>query len=249
MSGIVRTGVNATRFGVVVAQVAGCGFYAYASDFLSRVCGIIKLCGKRMKVDVSVGTIVRAQAATDTPVFDDDLKSIAAPNRADRATDHAERIAALAARSGHQVLIEAQTLADQSADALMCVGTGPHALVATRALLQVENEEALRFHQSLGEELVYGNVLRLDRVAQILFDPLAGNGSQFVANFWKAIKHELEIFARDAHDFHMVESGTRRGARAAAEQRDFTEIAAACEVGKHQFAAALASPEVVATVS
>ena len=51
-----------------------------------------------MHIDVSIRTIFRAKATTDAPILDDHLERIAPPDRADRATHHAEGVAALAAR-------------------------------------------------------------------------------------------------------------------------------------------------------
>ena len=55
-------------------------------------------------------------------------------------------------------LIESQSFADQAADAIMSVGAGPHALVAAGAAIQVENQQALRFHQALVEKTIDGDI-------------------------------------------------------------------------------------------
>ena len=110
MRGIVRTGVHAAGLGMVVAQVAGRSLHPGAGDFPARVRGIVEFDWEWMQVDVAVGTIVGAQAAADAPVFDDDFERVAAADGADGASDHAQRIAALAAGSGHQIFVEAQTL-------------------------------------------------------------------------------------------------------------------------------------------
>ena len=75
--------------------------------------GVIEFGWERMQINISVGTVGGAKAAADAPVFDDYLERVAPPDGADRASDHAERIATLTAGSGHQVLVEAQTFADQ----------------------------------------------------------------------------------------------------------------------------------------
>ena len=42
MCGIVRTGVDAAGFGMIVAEVAGRSLDAGAGDFPARVCGIVE---------------------------------------------------------------------------------------------------------------------------------------------------------------------------------------------------------------
>jgi len=59
-----------------------------------------------MQIDVAVGTILRAQAAADAPIFDDDFERIAAPNRADRAARPCKWVAALPAARRDKILIE-----------------------------------------------------------------------------------------------------------------------------------------------
>ena len=39
---IVRAGIDATRLGVVVAQITGRGFYAHASDLVSGMYGVVE---------------------------------------------------------------------------------------------------------------------------------------------------------------------------------------------------------------
>ena len=102
-----------------------------------------------MKINIPVRAVSRAQAATNTPVFDDDFQRISAADGADRASDHAERIATLTAGSGYEIFVEAQPFANQTADAIVGICAGADALVAACAFLQVEYEKALRLHQSL----------------------------------------------------------------------------------------------------
>ncbi len=185
------------------------------------------------------GTIVGAQAAADAPVFDNDFQRIAPPDRADGAADHAEWIAALPARGRHQVFVEAQAFAHQAAHAVVCIGAGAYALIAARAAFQVEHQQALRFHQSLGEKLVHGNIFGSDGAASVFFQPFVGRGLQAVPNVGKLVEHQLKIFSRDAHDLDVVESRAGRGARAAGEQRDLAEVAAPRQIGEHQFASEL----------
>src|SRR6266403_1690288 len=98
--------------------------------------GIVEFSREGMQIDVPIGTVGGAKAAADAPVFDDYLERVAPPDGADRASDHAERIAPLAAGSGQQLLVGAQTVADRAAASLMGSGTGADAVVAARAFLQ-----------------------------------------------------------------------------------------------------------------
>jgi hypothetical protein len=111
---------------------------------------VIEFCWKGMQIDISVGTVGGAKTAANAPVFDDYLQCIAPPDGAHGASDHAERVATLPAGGGHEIFIEAQTFANQTADALVGIGTGADALVAACAFLQIEHKKALRLHQSLG---------------------------------------------------------------------------------------------------
>ena len=45
-----------------------------------------------------------------------------------------------------------------------------------------------------------------------------------------------KVIGSDAHDFHVIESGAGRGARASGEKRDLAEVAATREVGEDEFA-------------
>jgi hypothetical protein len=91
-----------------------------------------------MHADAAIGAVLGTQAAADTPVFYHYFEGSSPPDSADRATDHAQGIAALAARRGNEVLVESQALPNEPGDAVMRVRTGPHAGVAPSALLQVQ---------------------------------------------------------------------------------------------------------------
>src|SRR4029077_11152474 len=97
MGGVVGTGIDATGFLQVGAEIAGRGFL-FDDGFLAA--GMVGIFGddfEGMEIDVAVRAVARAKAATDTPVFDDDFEGIAAADGTDRTTDHAQRIPALAA--------------------------------------------------------------------------------------------------------------------------------------------------------
>src|SRR5207244_3106225 len=100
--------------------------------------------GDAVHVDITIRAVLRALAAADAPVLDDDLARAAAADRVDRAADHAVRVEARPARAGHQELVEPQPFADQAGDAVVGVGASLGTLIAARTLLQVEHQEALR---------------------------------------------------------------------------------------------------------
>lgn len=100
--------------------------------------GMIRIGGhyvEWMEIDISVWTILRAESATDAPVFDNYFERITTADGAYRATDHAKRIAALATTCGDEELIETQTIADQTGNTIVSIGAGVHASIATRAFL------------------------------------------------------------------------------------------------------------------
>ena len=96
-------------------------------------------------------------AATDAPVFDNDLERLAPADRADGAADHAQRIAATAAGGRYQVILKPQTFADQTSHAIVGVGAGAHAVIAAGAFFQIQDQKTLRFHQALRQEVVQRN--------------------------------------------------------------------------------------------
>jgi hypothetical protein len=154
--GIVRTSVDATGFGMVVTEIARRSLHADASDFLAGMRWIVEFGREGVQIDISIRTISRAQTAANAPVLDNHFESVAAPDGAHRASNHAEGIATLATGCGHQVLVEPQTFADEPTDALVCIRAGAHALVAARAFLKIQYEKALCLHQSLSQKLSTG---------------------------------------------------------------------------------------------
>src|SRR5208282_1185042 len=170
--------------------------------------GIIRHHFKWMKVNVAVGAILGAESAADAPIFDYNLKRIAAANRAHRAADHAERILALAARRGDKIIFETQPLADQASDAIVSIGVGAHARVATRATLQIEQQKALRFHQPLGQKTVERLALRKRQAFAVLLQVRLFDAFQLLANFGEFTDHPLKIVNGDAHKLDVIESRT-----------------------------------------
>src|ERR1035438_5311950 len=92
-------------------------------------------------VDISVRAVFSAQPASDAPVLDDHFERIPPPDGAHRTTHHAERIAALAARGSHQILVESQSLANQSRHAVVRIGASAHAGVAAGAAFQIQYQD------------------------------------------------------------------------------------------------------------
>src|SRR5713226_9670089 len=107
MGRVVRAGIDATGLLVFGAEVAGGGLLLDHGLLPPRLVGVFGHNGERMQVYVAVGAVFRAQAASDAPVLDDHLERMAAADRAHRTANHAQRVAALTARSGYQVFLEA----------------------------------------------------------------------------------------------------------------------------------------------
>ena len=78
MCGIVRTGVDAAGFGMIVAEVAGRSLDAGAGDCPARVYGIVEFDWEWMQIYVAVRAVVGAETASDAPIFDDDFERISA---------------------------------------------------------------------------------------------------------------------------------------------------------------------------
>src|SRR2546421_12035987 len=131
--GVVRTGVNAAWFFQVRAEVTRSSFLLDRRLLAAGSLRIVNHHFERMQIDVAVRTILGAEAAADAPILDDDFERIAPANRADRAADHAKRVAALAATRSDKILVEAQAIADEPRDAVVCVGAGIDAGITARA--------------------------------------------------------------------------------------------------------------------
>src|SRR5215467_13099447 len=121
---VVRAGVDTTWLFQVRAKVAGSGFLLDHGFLATRTFRIVGEDFEWVQVDIAVGAITRAQAAADAPVLDDDF----------------QRIAALAAGRGYKIVFETQAVTNEARDTVVGVGAGIHAGVASRAVLQVENE-------------------------------------------------------------------------------------------------------------
>src|SRR5690348_6083302 len=154
-----------------------------------------------MQIDIAIGTIARAEAAADAPILDDDFERIAAANRTNRAAHHAEGISALAATRGYKIAVKAQAVPHKPSDAIVRIGAGVHAGVAACAILQIENEQALRFHQALGKKLIDGNAVNHLQALLIGGAALGGVGFKAGPHAGEARNHVAKIVAGDADQF------------------------------------------------
>src|SRR5579859_1586078 len=142
-----------------------------------------------MHVDIAVRTILRAQAATDAPILDDDFQRIAPPNRADRTPHHAQRVAALPAGSRDKVFIEAQAFANQARHAVVSVSASAYASIAARAALEIENQQTLRLHQPLRQKILQRRGFDQRETFAILALALERGGFEAAANLRKLLEH------------------------------------------------------------
>src|SRR5229473_2641777 len=236
---VVRACVYATRLFQVRTEVAGGRLLLDDGFFAAGVLGIVREHFEGMQVDVAVGAIARTEAAADAPVLDDHLEGIATANGPDGAADHAEGIAALAARRGDEIIFEAQAVAHQARYAVVRVGASVHASVAARAIFQVENQQALRFHQALGEELVERDALHHLQAVLVGGAAFGGNLFEPGPDIGEAVDHLAEIVAGYFHDFNVIKGCTGCRADAAPEEADFAEIVATREVREDEFAAGI----------
>ena len=121
----------------------------------------------------------------------------------------------------------------------MRVGARRHALIAARALLEVQDQQALRLHQALVQEIGDRDLLRrLDPLA-VHVGPLARHRLEPLTDVREARQHQLEVFTGDPDDVDVVERRARRRAGAAAEQAHLTEERAAPEIHEDDVAAGM----------
>ena len=139
MGGIVRASVDTVWLVVIGAEIAGRRFGCYLGDFLARTRRIINGHLNGLHVDVAVRAIIGTEAAADAPVLNGDFQAVAATNRANRASDHAQGIFTLPAGGSHEVVIETQTVSDQATDPIMGVCAGTNTLIATGAFVQIQH--------------------------------------------------------------------------------------------------------------
>src|SRR5437879_12521 len=226
MGGVMRTSIDTTGLFQVHAEIARRSFLLDDSFLTPFLFWIVDHHFERMQIDIAVGTILRAEATADTPVLDDDFERIASANRADGAAHHAQRIAALAATRGDKILVKAQAIADQPRDAVVRVSASVYASVAARAVLQIQNQQALRFHQSLREELIDGHVVNHLHALLIRGAAFRGHGFQAASHARETLDHVAEIFTGDSNELDVVERSASGRSHAATQQADFAEVIA-----------------------
>ncbi len=235
--GVVRARVHARRFLELPTQIAGRRLLADDGLLAARLQLVVGGDREGVHVDVPVGTALGAQAAADAPILDEDLERVATADRAHRAADHAERIAARAARRRHQVLVEAQAVADQAGDALVRVRAGADAEIAAGAALEIDEEQVLRLHQPLREKVRDRHRADLLVTLLVLGQEAGGDLLQLGPDLGKALQHRVEVLAADLDDLHVIERAAGRRANAGAQQPDLPEVTPPGEVAQHHLAA------------
>jgi len=214
---VVGTGINAVWLIMVWTEVASCGFHLHFCNVSAGTRTIFRLHLKGMHIDISIGTVVGAQTATDAPVLDGDFKAVASANSTHRAPDHAEWVFALAAGCGHEIVIETHAIANKTADAIVRISAGAHTLVTSSAPVEVEHQQALRFQKPLVEKRVHRHTLYLRKALAVFCSALAGDSLEAVAHLWKALEHGIEVFDSNTHNLDVIERGAVCGAYAAAQ--------------------------------
>src|SRR5207302_9480404 len=100
---------------------------------------------ERMHADVAVAAELGAFATADAPIFIDVVEVLFPPNGADRALGHAKRVAARSTCGGDQEMFVTQAVAKESRNPVMRLRARTHARVASRAVLEIDQYEILRF--------------------------------------------------------------------------------------------------------
>src|SRR6202040_2095038 len=145
VSRVVRTSVDAAWLRKVGTKIARRRLLLHHGLLPGLRVGQIRRYVERMHVDIAVRAIFSAEAAADAPIFDDYFQRIPASDRSHRATDHAKRIEALAAGSCHEVVVETKSFTHEPRHSVMSVCAGEYAGVTTRAAVQIQQQQALRF--------------------------------------------------------------------------------------------------------
>src|SRR5258708_40246776 len=155
MRGVVRAGVDAAWFFQVRAEVAGSCFLLDGGFLAAGAFGIIHHHFERVQINIAVRTILRAEAATDAPILDDDFERISPSNRTDGAADHAKRVAALAATRGDEILVESQAIADEAGDPRVRAGAGIDTNGPARSNFANQKYKGFPLPPYLREEIVH----------------------------------------------------------------------------------------------
>ena len=87
--GVVRTGVDATWFFQVRAEVARGCFLLHRGFFATCMFGIFGHYFEWMEINIAVGAISSAEAAANAPILDNHFQGISAADRANWTAHHA----------------------------------------------------------------------------------------------------------------------------------------------------------------
>ncbi len=174
---VMRTRIYTARLLQMRAQIARRGLLLHHRLLAPRVFQIFHTHLERVQVNISVRAIPRAQSASNAPIFDDYFQRISPPDRSDRTSDHAQRIAALPAGRGHQKVFESQSLAHRPRRPVMRIRASVYTRVAPGAILQVQHQQALRLHQPLRQKLIERHALQHLHALGICGLPFAATAS------------------------------------------------------------------------
>ena len=168
--------------------------------------------------DAPVGAIIGAEPATDAMIFDDDLEVFAAVDGVDWATDEAMGIGAGAAGGGHEIVIEADAIAEHAGEwgavggVAVLIDAAFGAFVAAGAEVEIEDEDTAAFVEALGDIFLGEGILFL--VALEAGEGLLGEAA---SEEGEAEEEFEEILAMEAGEFHGAEGGAGGGAAASGD--------------------------------
>ena len=120
-------------------------------------------------------------------------------------------------------MVDAQPVTDQTADPAVGVSACLHTLITPSAFVEIQHQQALRFHQALGQERIHGHSLYLGEALAVFRGTPSGDRLQAAPHFRKMVQHQFEIFHANAHDFYVIERNAIGGAHPSAQQRKFAE--------------------------
>ena len=113
----------------------------------------------------------------------------------------------MAAGSGHFIVVDTNTIADEPADPIVSVGASGNALIATSAFIQVKHQEALGILQPLFDILLQNIFRKMRDLLLTLFCSqlaLIAFGLHVVANFF-GLDDFFEVLCRNADHINMVQ--------------------------------------------
>ena len=197
--------------------------------------------------DVAPGAAPRAVAAADAGrgVDRDFRRADRARDGARRAADHAGRVGALIAGRGHQPVPELETLADESRDSSVRVGARPHAVVAARAGLEVDQQHALavdepRVHRHLQ---IFGLRGVPDSGASLL-QALDRHFPELLFDVLMLFDEPIEVRSGhlDRTQLDALDRGEREGPRLLEQNRGLSEVVALAQVRQREIGRARYAP-------